>query len=112
MAAQNSKDGLFATVTPEQAKAVTAEVCKQFVQRTIAIPMLTITPERQVSFGFQRFDVDLKTWNYQPLSRELLIQILRTEQRSTITGDAGGETPSRLEDYVVAKTDRCAGSRL
>jgi type III restriction enzyme len=65
--------------------------------------MLTITPEQQVSFGFRRFDVDLKSWNYQPLSRELLIQILRTEQRSLISGDAGGETPSRHEDYIVAK---------
>lgn len=103
MAAQKFEDGLLPSMTPEQAKAVTAEVCKQFVQRTIAIPMLTITPEQQVSFGFRRFDVDLKSWNYQPLSRELLIQILRTEQRSVISGEAGGETPSRLEDYIVAK---------
>lgn len=103
MAAQKFEDGLLPSVTPEQAKAVAAEVCRQFVQRTIAIPMLTITPEQQVSFGFRRFDVDLKSWNYQPLSRELLIQILRTEQRSVISGEAGGETPSRLEDYIVAK---------
>ena len=86
-----------------QANAVAAEICKQFMQRTIAIPMLTITPEQHVSFGFRRFDVDLKSWNYQPLSRELLIQILRTEERTVISGDAGGETPSRLEDYIVAK---------
>lgn len=103
MAAQKFEDGLLSTVTPEQARAVAAEVCKQFVQRTIAIPMLTITPEQHVSFGFRRFDVDLQSWNYQPLSRELLIQILRTEERSVISGDAGGETPSRLEDYVVGK---------
>lgn len=103
IAAQKFENDLFTTVTPEQAAAVTAEVCKQFVQRAIAIPMLTITPEQHVSFGFRRFDVDLKSWNYQPLSRELLIQILRTEERSVISGDAGGETPSRLEDYIVAK---------
>ena len=103
MAAQKFEDGLLSTVTPEQAKAVAEEVCKQFVQRTIAIPMLTITPEQHVSFGFRRFDVDLKSWNYQPLSRELLIQILRTEERSVISGEAGGERPSRLEDYIVAK---------
>ncbi|WP_372073245.1 DEAD/DEAH box helicase family protein [Tistrella mobilis] len=101
--AQKWDDGFLATVTLEQAKAVTAEICKQFVRRTIAIPMLTITPEQHVSFGFHRFDVDLKSWNYQPLSRELLIQILRTEQRHVVAGDTGGETPSRLEDYIVAK---------
>lgn len=103
MAAQKFEDGLLSTVTAEQANAVAAEICKQFMQRTIAIPMLTITPEQHVSFGFRRFDVDLKSWNYQPLSRELLIQILRTEERTVISGDAGGETPSRLEDYIVAK---------
>lgn len=103
MAAQRPQEGLFPSLTEEQAKAVTAEVCKQFVQRTIAIPTLTITPRQQVSFGFRRFDLDLKGWNQQPLARELLIQILRTEARSTISGEAGGETPERLEDYLVGR---------
>src|SRR5690606_31199067 len=90
MAAQKFEDGLLSTVTAEQANAVAAEICKQFMQRTIAIPMLTITPEQHVSFGFRRFDVDLKSWNYQPLSRELLIQILRTEERTVIPASCAG----------------------
>ncbi len=103
MAAQRTQEGLFPSLTEEQANAVTAEVCKQFVQRTIAIPTLTITPRQQVSFGFRRFDLDLKGWNQQPLARELMIQILRTEARSTISGEANGETPERLEDYLVGR---------
>lgn len=103
MAAQRPEEGMFPSLTAEQAKAVTAEVCKQFVQRTIAIPTLTITPRQQVSFGFKRFDLDLKGWNQQPLARELLIQVLRTEARSVISGEAGGETPERLEDYLVGR---------
>jgi len=90
-------------VTLEQATAVAEEVCRQFVQRTIAIPTLTITPKQQVSFGFKPFELDVKSWNYQPLSKELMIQILRTEARSTISGEAGGERPERLEDYLVTK---------
>lgn len=103
MAAQKTQDGLFPSVTREQAAAVVEEVCKQLIERTIAIPTLTITPKQQVSFGFKRFELDLKNWNYQPLSNELLIQVLRTENRQLISGDAGGETPDRPEDYLVAK---------
>ena len=103
MAVQKEQDGLFPSVTEDQARAVAMQVCKHFVQRTIAIPTLTITPKQQVSFGFKRFDLDLASWNQQPLSRELLVQVLRTEARTVISGDAGGETPARAEDYLVAK---------
>ncbi|WP_374393434.1 DEAD/DEAH box helicase family protein [Tabrizicola sp.] len=103
LAAQKMQDGLFPSVTPEQAAAVVEEVCKQLIARTIAIPTLTITPKDQVSFGFKAFRLDLKSWNFQPLSRELLIQVLRTEQRNIISGDTSGDTPERLEDYIVAK---------
>jgi type III restriction enzyme len=103
VAAQKFDQGLFSTMTIEQATAVTEEVCKQFVQRTIAIPTLTITPKQQVSFGFKPFTLALQSWNYQPLSKELMIQILRTETKRTISGEAGGERPERLEDYLVTK---------
>ncbi len=103
LTAQKMQDGLFPSVTPEQAVAVVEEVCKQLVERTIAIPTLTITPQDQVTFGFRAFQLDLKTWNYQPLSRELLIQVLRTEKREIISGGAEDEMPARLEDYLVVK---------
>ncbi len=96
-------DGLFASVTKEQAVAVAAELCKNFVERTLAIPALTITPQQQVSFGFRRFDIDMKSWNFQPLSRELFVQVLRTEKTSVISGEEEGETANRLEDYIVAR---------
>jgi type III restriction enzyme len=103
METQKYSDGLFPALTAEQARAVAEEVCAQFVQRTIAIPTLTITPKQQVSFGFRRFDLDLKNWNFQPLSRELLIQELRTENLTKLTSESGGETPLRLEDYLVGR---------
>ena len=94
---------LFSSVTREQAVAVATELCKNFVDRTFAIPALTITPQQQVSFGFRRFDLDMKAWNFQPLSRELFVQVLRTEKTSIISGEEEGETASRLEDYIVAR---------
>lgn len=103
LAIQRSKSGLFSDLTEERAEAVVKEFCAAFVAKTIPIPSLTVTPQDHVSFGFQRFTLDLGNWNYQPLSRELLVQVLRTEKQTVISGEEGGDVPTRLEDYLVAK---------
>lgn len=103
MAIQRGKQGLFSELTEERAEAVVKEFCAAFVAKTIAIPSLTVTPQDQVSFGFQPFTLDVGSWNYQPLSRELLVQVLRTEKQTVISGEEGGDTPARLEDYLVVK---------
>jgi type III restriction enzyme len=103
MAIQRGKQGLFSELTEERAEAVVKEFCAAFVAKTIAIPSLTVTPQDQVSFGFQPFTLDVGSWNYQPLSRELLVQVLRTEKQTVISGEEGGDTPTRLEDYLVVK---------
>ena len=103
MAIQRSKGGLFSELTEERAEAVVKEFCAAFVAKTIAIPSLTVTPQDQVSFGFRPFTLDVSSWNYQPLSRELLVQVLRTEKQMVINGEQGGNTPVRLEDYLVVK---------
>ncbi|WP_392354476.1 DEAD/DEAH box helicase family protein [Brevundimonas sp. LF-1] len=103
MAIQRSKGGLFSDLTKERAEEVVKEFCAAFVAKTIAIPSLTVTPQDHVSFGFQPFKLDLGSWNYQPLSRELLVQVLRTEKQTVISGEEGGDVPARLEDYLVAK---------
>ena len=104
LAAHRSTEGLFTSLTPERAEAVVKELCAVFVERTIAIPQMVISPTQQVSFGFKPFQLEgLGSWNYQPISRELLVQVLRTEKRSLISGSDGGERPERLEDYLVAR---------
>lgn len=103
MAIQRGKSGLFSQLTEERAEAVVKEFCAAFVAKTIAIPSLTITPQDQVSFGFKPFTLEVGSWNYQPLSRELLVQVLRTEKQMVISSEEGGETAARMEDYLVAK---------
>lgn len=102
MAIQRGKSGLFSDLTEERAEAVVKEFCAAFVAKTIAIPSLTVTPQDQVSFGFQPFTLDVGSWNYQPLARELLVQILGTGRQTVISSEGSGETPARLEDYLVA----------
>lgn len=103
IAAQKPEEGFLPSITKEKAVAVAQELCKNFVERTLAIPALTITPQQQVSFGFKRFDLDMKSWNFQPLSNELMIQALRTEKTSRISSEDKGDTANRLEDYIVAR---------
>jgi type III restriction enzyme len=65
---------------------------------------LVITPNDNVSFGFKAFQLEgLESWNYQPVSQELLLQQLRTEKQTLIRGDASGEREERLENYLVKR---------
>lgn len=104
MAIQSEKEGLFPTMTQDQAIAVVTELHAALVERTIAIPELIVKPRVEVSFGFRPFTLEgLESWNYQPVSRELLLQQLRTEKQTRITGDDSGEREERLEDYLVKR---------
>jgi type III restriction enzyme len=104
VAAQRGKEGLFSSLTEDRVKAVVKEVCEVFAEKTIAVPQIVLTPTDQVSFGFEPFKLQgLDQWNYQPLSRELLVQVLRTEKRSTISSSEGGEREADLRNYIVAR---------
>ena len=99
---QASGDLLTTPISEERAAQVVREVCEAFTERTIAIPELVMTPVDQVSFGFKPFTIQgLDRWNYQPITRELLIQVLRTEKRSMIMQNPEGDREPRLEDYVI-----------
>lgn len=104
LAVHRAATGLFTDMTAERAEAVVAELCAVFAERTIAVPQLIVTPEEVVSFGFHAFKLEgLDSWNYQPLSKELLVQVLRTEEQTLISGEEGGERAARIEDYLVAR---------
>ena len=104
LAIQSEKEGFFPTMTQDQAIAVVTELHAALVERTIAIPELIVKPRVEVSFGFRPFTLEgLESWNYQPVSRELLLQELRTEKQTRITGDDSGEREERLEDYLVKR---------
>ena len=104
MAVQRGKDGLFAEVSEERAKEVLKELCEVFAKKTIAIPQVVLIPIQQTSFGFKPFELTgLQDWNYQPLSAELMVQVLRTEQQRLITPSEGGEREEMPENYIVSR---------
>lgn len=104
LAVHRTKEGLFTTLTQARAEEVVQEIIERFQERTIAIPQIVLTPTDQVSFAFEPFELQgLQSWNYQPISTELLVQTLRTEARSTISSSEGGEREERLENYLVRR---------
>ena len=103
LAVQKSKDGLlYAGFEEERAQEIIASVCETFVGKTIAIPEIVLLPTEQVSFGFNRFDIEgLQSWRQQPISGELLVQMLRTQEQRIVSKAAGGNRETRLENYIV-----------
>jgi type III restriction enzyme len=71
------------------------------MQQSIDIPRILVVPKGEVTLGYHPFPLDTKTINYQPVSRDLLIQHLRTSQQDTLSALGGIERETRLEDYLV-----------
>ena len=75
----------------------------QIVDRgTIPIPRILVVPSGEVKRGFKSFKLALSGLKYQPVSEELWVQHLRTNQRELITLGKGNADEARLEDYVVS----------
>jgi type III restriction enzyme len=82
--------------------AVVAKTVESVVQQTIGIPRIVVVPKGEVKSGFKRFDLQLETLNYPPVSDELWIQYLRTGGTEIVALGRGGVEEVRLEDYVVS----------
>ncbi len=81
--------------------AVVAKTVELVIQQTIDIPRILVVPKGEVKSGFQPFALDLNTLKYPPVSEELWIQHLRTNQLEVLALGRGGVEEERLEDYIV-----------
>ena len=81
--------------------AIVAKTTEMVVQQSIDIPRILVVPKGEVTLGYHPFTLDAKAINYQPVSRDLLIKLLRTSQEDTLSALGGIERESRLEDYLV-----------
>ncbi len=82
---------------------VVKTVSENIIALTIDIPQIVVLPTREVNYGFDDFDLqDLDKMNYQPVSKEILVQHLEGDQKrdSIHFGDEMAEE-IRLEDYIV-----------
>lgn len=81
--------------------AVVAKTTALVQEKTIDIPRIVVVPTVEVRSGFHRFTLNLDTMRYAPPSDEIVVQILRTQERQIIGLGKGGVQEKRLEDYVV-----------
>ena len=86
---------------PDSAQVV-AKTTEAVAQQTIDIPRIIVVPEGEVKSGFKAFTVKLDTLRYPPVSDELWVQHLRTNQLEIVALSRGGIEGARLEDYVVS----------
>ena len=82
--------------------AVVAKTAELVIQQTIDIPRILVVPQGEVRSGFKPFTLELDTLHYPPVSEELWIQHLRTNQLEVLALGKGGIEEARLEDYVVS----------
>ena len=77
--------------------AKTAEIV---VQQTIDIPRIAVVPKGEVTTGFRPFKLDVSQLHLQPGAREIVGQMLRTNEQFTLASEVGLKE-QRPEDYVV-----------
>ncbi len=75
---------------------------EEFISHIIEIPRITIAPSEEIKAGFHDFDLDVSNINYQPVTEEILVQKLRTNEQSIIIGQ-GRITIDRPENIIVSE---------
>ena len=79
--------------------AVVAKATKLVIDQTINIPRIVVVPTGDVTSGFNTFTLDCSSVHLQPVSRELLIQHLRTAKQEFLQNLAG-QVVQHLRSYL------------
>jgi type III restriction enzyme len=80
--------------------AVVAKTTEIVVQQTIDIPRIAVVPKGEVTTGFRSFSLDVSQLRLQPGEREIVGQMLRTNEQFTLAAEIGLKE-QRPEDYIV-----------
>ena len=86
--------------SPLDLAAIVAKTTEVVVQQTIDIPRIAVVPKGVVTTGYNPFTLDVSQLNLQPGSREIVGQVLRTNEQFTMAASVGIRE-RRLEDYIV-----------
>jgi type III restriction enzyme len=68
---------------------------------SIDIPRIIVTPKGDTSSGFKPFTLECKAIRLQPVSQEILIQHLQSNERFRLRSGDAVIPEARLEDYLV-----------
>ncbi|MEB2332345.1 MAG: DEAD/DEAH box helicase family protein [Nitrosomonas sp.] len=79
---------------------IVAKTTEIVVQQTIDIPRIAVVPKGEVTTGFHPFTLDVSQLHLQPGEREIVGQMLRTNEQFTLAAEIGLKE-QRPEDYIV-----------
>jgi len=96
--AQPSLPGMIEKVDIAKVVAKTIDVRNEL---SIDIPRIIVTPKGDTTSGFKPFTLDCKAIRLQPVSQEILIQHLQSNERFRLRSGDAVIPESRLEDYLV-----------
>ena len=96
--AQGMLPGIVEKIDIAKVVAQTIDVRNEF---SIDIPRITVTPRGDVTSGFKEFTLDCKSIHLQPVSQEILIQHLQSNERFRLRSGDAVIPETRLEDYLV-----------
>lgn len=80
---------------------VVAQVTKQFVELSIDIPKIIVIPSDDATYEFKDFGLECGHIRLQPVSNEILVQHLDSNQRYKLQDISKAATEERLENYLV-----------
>jgi type III restriction enzyme len=80
--------------------AIVAKAAEIVAQQTIDIPRISVVPTGEVNTGFHPFALDVSQLRLQPGEREIVGQLLRTNEQFTMAREIGLKE-QRPEDYIV-----------
>lgn len=92
--------GADASASALDLSAVVAKTTEIVVQQTIDIPRIAVVPAGEVTTGFHAFNLDVSQLHLQPGEREIVGQMLRTNEQFTLAAEVGLKE-QRPEDYIV-----------
>jgi type III restriction enzyme len=79
---------------------IIARTTELVANQSIDIPRISVTPKGELSSGFHPFKLDVTGLHLQPAKREIVGQMLRTNEQFTLASETGLKE-ARLEDYIV-----------
>ena len=83
-------------------KKIVEVVTEKIVELTIEIPEIVVIPTREVSFGYNDFNLQgLEAIFKQPISDEIMITNMRTDARSFLARSFEGAGEEVMENYIV-----------
>lgn len=88
-------------IEPEVVEKAVDKFIDRFIEKSIDVPRIVLQPKGETAIRFKDFDLDVSGVNYQPVSADLLVELLSTGKRWKLAGGESINVEQRLENYIV-----------